>query len=75
MQDNLLGWKIGSGILLLFLTIFFGIIPFLLRWIKHPRFRSVSFLIIDVVNSFSGGVLLAVGLLHVLGIFSKISHQ
>lgn len=65
-MDPQLILKIVSAIVLLILPFFIAFIPFVLARIKCFDKKKIM-IALDIMNAFSGGVLLATGLLHLLG--------
>jgi hypothetical protein len=73
-EERLIYYKVIAAISLFISTILFGIIPYVLacfRKNKKPHILLDS--ILDVINAFSGGVLMSVGILHILGTFTTLN--
>lgn len=67
-MDEQLIFKIVSAIGFLIVPFLIGVIPFVITKIKCKYCKDEHLLLLlDILNAFSGGVLLSVGILHILG--------
>lgn len=67
-MDEQLTFKLVSATGFLVIPFLIGVIPFIITKIKCKWCKdNTLLLLLDILNSFSGGVLLSVGILHILG--------
>lgn len=73
-MDSLLIFKIVTAVCLLIIPFFIALVPFVLSRLKCFDKKKIL-VVLDILNAFSGGVLLSVGLLHLLGESHEILNE